>query len=197
MNNWHIRLAARAVAQGKVIAYPTEAVFGLGCDPLNVSAVRAILALKRRRIGKGLIVIAAEPRQIAGLVWFPSQEIQRRVLASWPGPITWVLPAYRGVPAVLRGVHRSLAVRVTAHPIASAICRRAGALVSTSANPAGCEPARSPARVRSYFRDAVDYICPGDLGPQRLPSEIRDGISAACLRPGGVFDREAVLLLRF
>ncbi len=175
------------MAQGKVIAYPTEAVFGLGCDPLNVTAVETILALKRRRVAKGLIVIAAQPCQISGLVWFPSQEVQRRVLASWPGPITWVLPACRGVPAVLRGAHQSLAVRVTAHPIASAICRRAGALVSTSANPAGCEPARSPARVRSYFRDAVDYVCPGRLGPQRVPSEIRDGISGACLRPGRCF----------
>lgn len=187
MNDWHIALAARAVAQGNLIAYPTEAVYGLGCDPLNVKAVEAILALKRRRLAKGLIVIAAEPCQISGLVWFPSLEIRCRVLASWPGPITWVLPANRGVPAVLRGAHRSLAVRVTAHPIASAICRRAGALVSTSANPAGCEPARSPARVRSYFRDAVDYICPGRVGSQGLPSEIRDGISGACLRPGGVF----------
>ncbi|MGH8651445.1 MAG: L-threonylcarbamoyladenylate synthase [Gammaproteobacteria bacterium] len=182
-------MAARAVAQGQLIAYPTEAVFGLGCDPLNASAVRTILALKRRRIAKGLIVIAAEPCQISRLVWFPSQEIRRRILASWPGPITWVLPARRGIPAVLRGAHRSLAVRVTAHPIASAICRRAGALVSTSANPAGCEPARSPARVRTYFGDTVDYICPGRVGPQRLPSEIRDGISGACLRPGGVFWR--------
>jgi len=180
-------MAARAVAQGQLIAYPTEAVFGLGCDPLNASAVKTILALKRRRIAKGLIVIAAEPCQIKGLVWFPSQEIRRRILASWPGPITWVLPAHRSIPAVLRGAHRSLAVRVTAHPIASAICRRAGALVSTSANPAGCEPARSPARVRTYFGDAVDYVCPGRVGPQRLPSEIRDGISGACLRPGGVF----------
>ncbi len=180
-------MAARAVAQGQLIAYPTEAVFGLGCDPLNASAVRAILTLKRRRIAKGLIVIAAEPCQISGLVWFPSQEVRRRILASWPGPITWVLPAHRGLPAALRGAHRSLAVRVTAHPIASAICRRAGAIVSTSANPAGCEPARSPARVRIYFGDAVDYVCPGRVGPQRLPSEIRDGISGACLRSGGVF----------
>ncbi|MGH6635417.1 MAG: L-threonylcarbamoyladenylate synthase [Gammaproteobacteria bacterium] len=185
MNDWHIALAARAVAQGQLVAYPTEAVFGLGCDPLNVGAIRTILSLKRRRIAKGLIVIAAEPRQISELVWFPSQEIRSRILASWPGPITWVLPAHRGIPAVLRGAHRSLAVRVTAHPVASAICRRAGALVSTSANPAGCEPARSPARVRAYFGAAVDYVCPGRVGSQGLPSEIRDGISGACLRPGG------------
>lgn len=166
-----------------MIAYPTEAVYGLGCDPLNVSAVCRVLGLKRRLIAKGLIVIAADPRQITGLVWFPTEEIRRRVLASWPGPITWVLPARKGVPAVLRGAHSSIAVRVTAHPIARAICRKAGALVSTSANPAGCEPARSQARVRAYFGSALDYICPGAVGAQRSPTEIWDGAGGLCLRP--------------
>ncbi len=173
------------MARGGVIAYPTEAVFGLGCDPWNGAAVCRILRLKRRSPAKGLILVAAELAQLEPFVYFPNQAILDRVLSTWPGPVTWVLPARSGVPKWLRGDYKSLAVRVTAHPIASALCAEAGALVSTSANPSGCIPARCVQKVRAYFKNALDYIVPGEVGLEERPTEIRDGITGKILRPGG------------
>lgn len=184
MNSWHLKRAARAVARGGVIAYPTEAVFGLGCDPWNGSAVCRILELKRRSITKGLIVIAADLAQLEPFVYFPSPAILDRVRSTWPGPVTWLLPARAVVPRWLRGDHKSLAVRVTAHPIAHALCVEIGALVSTSANPSGCPPARCAQEVRAYFDNALDYIVPGAVGPEKRPTEIRDAITKEILRPG-------------
>jgi L-threonylcarbamoyladenylate synthase len=165
-----------------VIAYPTEAVFGLGCDPWNGAAVCRILKLKRRSMAKGLIVIAADLAQLEAFVYFPSPAIQERVCSTWPGPVTWVLPARAGVPKWLSGDYTSLAVRVTAHPIASALCAEAGALVSTSANPSGCTPARCAQEVRAYFKDALDYIVLGEVGREGRPTEIRDAITGKILR---------------
>jgi L-threonylcarbamoyladenylate synthase len=184
LNRWHLKQAAQAVVQGGVIAYPTEAVFGLGCDPWNGEAVCRILRLKRRSMAKGLIVIAVDLAQIEPFVYFPSPVILNRVVSTWPGPVTWVLPARAGVPRWLRGNYQSLAVRVTAHPTASSLCAEIGALVSTSANPSGCIPARCVQRVRAYFNNALDYIVPGAVGRGKGPTEIRDALSSTILRPG-------------
>jgi L-threonylcarbamoyladenylate synthase len=179
----HLSRAAQALAAGGVVAYPTEAVYGIGCDPWSDRGLRRIMRLKRRASSKGLIVIAAAPRDLEGLVIFPDPEVEGRVLATWPGPVTWVLPACPGLPYRLTGGRRSLAVRVTADPVAAALCRRAGPLVSTSANPSGCIPARSAAEVRRYFRAGLDFIVPGVLGGGGSVSEIRDALTGAVLRP--------------
>jgi L-threonylcarbamoyladenylate synthase len=173
LNDWHLKLASRSLRRGGVIAYPTEAVFGLGCLPLDYDAVSRILKLKRRAMSKGLIVVAADYRQLHSYVEFPDQDVFERILASWPGPVTWLIPAKKYTPVWLTGSHRTLAVRVSSHPLVRAICSIAGPLVSTSANPGGCLPAKTPARVRSYFRSEIDYILPGSPGPQQNPTEIR------------------------
>ena len=182
-NDWHLCLAARTVAAGGVIAYPTEAVFGLGCLPMDGDAVHRILAIKRRRIDKGLILIAADDGQLDRYVVYPTRAVKAKVRRSWPGPVTWLLPARKSTPKWLRGRHHTLAVRVTAHPIAGAICRKVGALVSTSANPAGGLPAYDAARVRAYFADRVDYILNGKLGYDANPSTIRDALTDRVIRP--------------
>ena len=111
--------------------------------------------------------------------------ILRRLRRSWPGPVTWLLPAAAGVPRWLRGAHETIALRVTAHPLAAALCRQwGGALVSTSANPAGRPPARTALAVRRYFGAAVDAILPGETGGARVPTEIRDARSGCIVRPG-------------
>lgn len=138
--------------------------------------------MKRRTISKGLIIIAADSRQLDDYVWYPSRQIKDRVAATWPGPVTWLLPARGGVPVWLRGRHRSLAVRVTAHPIARALARGIGALVSTSANTAGCAPARKPARVRAYFNGAIDYLVPGEIGEESGPTLVIDAIDGEIVR---------------
>jgi L-threonylcarbamoyladenylate synthase len=180
-NYWHIKRAAVVVRGGGVIAYPTEAVFGVGCDPWNQEAVYRILCLKQRDVAKGLILIAAAVEQLSAFVDFP-EDCRERVCSTWPGPVTWVLPARAGIPRWLRGDNRGVAVRVTAHPQAKALCQEVGVLVSTSANPGGTLPARSANKVRAYFRDGIDYLMPGQVDLSLGPSEIRDAVSGRVLR---------------
>ncbi|MBA1146756.1 Sua5/YciO/YrdC/YwlC family protein [Ectothiorhodospiraceae bacterium WFHF3C12] len=182
---FRLRLAARAIAQGGVIAYPTEAVFGLGCDPLNEQAVTRLLALKQRDPAKGLILIAAERDQLEPYVDFDSPQVSARIGDTWPGPVTWILPARPQTPAWLTGAHDTLAVRVTAHPTAAALCRACGdAIVSTSANHSGQTPARTLSAVRLRFGDELDSVVPGHCGGQAGPTEIRDSRTGKVLRAG-------------
>ncbi len=180
----HINRAIRVIQQGGVLAYPTEAVFGLGCSPCFSTAVYRILRLKRRSVDKGVILVGADIGQFTELVDIERIENWHTVLASWPGPVTWILPAKPGVPGWLTGSSRSLAVRISAHPLVRQLCQKTGILVSTSANPAGCQPARSPHRVRSYFTNQLDYILPGTLGRLPGPTEIRDALTGQILRQG-------------
>ncbi|WP_420588890.1 L-threonylcarbamoyladenylate synthase [Bacterioplanoides sp.] len=187
MNPWHLEQARRCVEQGGVIAYPTEAVWGLGCDPTNDEAIQRILDIKKRPWQKGMLVVAASLDQLDDYLLPLSGDDFKLVDATWPGPVTWVLPCDESVSPLLRGETRNdqptLAVRISAHPMVRALCEKAGPLVSTSANPAGREPARSMVQLRQYFKPAtiktfggkqvVDFILPGNLGGQKQPSEIR------------------------
>ena len=180
-----LQRAAQVVRSGGVIAYPTEAVFGLGCDPLNAEAVERVIAIKGRSAAKGLILIAADPRQLEPFIQPLPLERREQILASWPGPVTWVLPARPEIPEQLTGGRPTLAVRVTAHPLAAALCRACDTpLVSTSANFSGEPPATSADQVQQRLGELVDYVVNGECGPQKRPSTIRDGLSGAVLRQG-------------
>ncbi len=182
---FQLRQAARCLNAGGVIAYPTEGVWGIGCDPLNGEAVTRVLKLKGRAAAKGLILIAAALEQLLPYLAPLAAGERARLEATWPGPVTWLIPAAPDTPPWLSGEHATLAVRVTAHPPAAALCRAfGGALVSTSANPSGLPPAQSALAVRRYFGDAVDFILEGPLGGRKRPSEIRDFASGAVIRPG-------------
>lgn len=176
--------AVNTLKNGGIIAYPTEAVWGLGCDPDNLDAVKRLLHLKQRPVEKGLILIAAAWDQLAPYLLALDTAMAARVLPTWPGPVTWLLPAKATVPPELRGNHDTLAVRVTDHPQCMALCRQWGKpVVSTSANPAGKDPAYNLQQVQAYFGTQVDYYLPGNLGPQQMPSEIRDGRTGEIVRP--------------
>lgn len=174
---------AALLDDGGVIAYPTEAVYGLGCDPRCYAAVVRLLELKGRSARKGLILIAPEPGWLAEYMAPIRQEMAERMTASWPGPVTWVVPAAARVPAWLTGGRGTIALRVTAHPLASALCRAfGGALVSTSANRAGGSPARTALRTRLLFGPHLDAIVPGKTGELDRPTRIIDARSGAILR---------------
>ena len=182
---WHLRRAARELKAGGVIAYPTEAVFGLGCDPQNAHAMSRLLALKGRDVLQGVILVASDFSQLQPFI--EELDVQRMsdILASWPGPITWIFPARSSTPTWLTGRYDSLAVRVSADPTVAALCQHFGnALVSTSANISGRQPARTVFGVRHRFGNALDYILPGVVGGRRKPSEIRDGLTGRVLRAG-------------
>jgi len=178
----HLRVAARLLQQGGVIAYPTEGVWGLGCDPFNEHAVRRLFDLKQRAEAKGLIIIAASMAQVEDWLGELSPAQRAACAASWPGPYTWVVPATYA-PRWLRGRHDSIAVRVSAHPGVQALCQVfGGALVSTSANVSGKPPARDATALRQQFGRGLDYILPGRLGGDGKPSEIRDARTGIVLR---------------
>lgn len=184
MAAWHLRIATRVLLRGGVIAYPTESVFGLGCIPWARLAVERILAMKRRRPERGLIVVAGAVEHIEALVDFSGVD-RGSILDSWPGPITWVLPAGSVTLPWISGRWKSIAVRISAHPVIQALCSRVGPIVSTSANPEARPPAQDPSRVRAYFGSAVDFLVPGPAGSFSLPTEIRDAKTGAILRKGG------------
>ena len=183
--SWPLRRAAETVRDAGVIAYPTEAVYGLGCDPLEEGAVRRILDIKRRDAAKGVILIASRIEQLLPFMARLPADALSKLEQSWPGPVTWVVPAATHVPAWLTGGRGTLAVRVTAHPIAHALCEACGmALVSTSANLSGQPPARSALMVRTQLGAAVDYIVPGAVGSLARPTEIREALTGKVLRAG-------------
>jgi L-threonylcarbamoyladenylate synthase len=179
----HIDCAARIVLAGGVIAYPTEAVFGLGCLPEDRAAVLRVLAIKRRSWRKGLVVIGASLDQIERFVVLPPEPRRSEIVASWPGPVTWVLPAQARVPRWLSGGHGTVAVRVTDHPVAAPLCARVGqAIVSTSANVSRRPPLRAARRVRRELGALVDYVLPGDVGGLANPTVIKDARTGRILR---------------
>ena len=183
VSRWHLHQAVRVLRAGGLIAYPTEAVYGLGCDPLRGAAVQRLLALKQRPMEKGLILIASTWEQLTPYLLPLTSTQRQRLFATWPGPHTWTLPCRPEVPCWLRGTHDSLAVRITAHPVAAALCAVwGGALVSTSANRSGRSPARSLLRVRQQFGAELDYLLPGALGGLANPTAIRDGLTGKVLR---------------
>lgn len=183
MAGLQVRAASRALRAGGVVAYPTEGVWGLGCDPLNQAAVMHLLGLKRRDWRKGLILVAAHFDQLLPFVELPSKTAQKRAFATWPGAVTWVFPASEAAPMWLSGERDTLAVRVTAHPVARALCEAfGGALVSTSANREGRPPARSATEVRRVFDGAIASLVPGALGGLAGPTVIRDVVSGLILR---------------
>jgi L-threonylcarbamoyladenylate synthase len=183
-----LRSAARAIVAGAVIAYPTEAVYGLGCDPRNAPAVRRILTIKGRDESKGLILIAADFSALEPFVESLGADAMAVIQATWPGPNTWLLPARPETPRWLTGAHDTLAVRITAHPVAAALCRSwrriggSGALVSTSANLSSRPPVRTALGVRLQLGDAPNLLISGPCGGADRPSAIRDGRSGRVLR---------------
>lgn len=180
-----IARAVAALRNGGVIAYPTEAVWGLGCDPFDQGAVQRILSLKRRRMGMGLIMIAANVEQFAPFLTGLTPSLRQKLLASWPGPQTWLVPNNRRAPCWVTGGRDTLALRVTAHPVAAALCRAfGGPLISTSANPHGRPSASSRLRVELYFHNRLDAVVPGPLGGLARPTPIRNLLTGETVRAG-------------
>ena len=185
LNSLHLERAVRVLRSGGVIAYPTEGVWGLGCDPFDEGAVGRVLRLKGRRAGKGLILVAGDVGQVRPLLVHLPSARRAAVEGSWPGPYTWIVPVRGKLPRWITGKHRSVALRVSDHEQVAALCRMfGGPIVSTSANLQGRPAARSALAVRRYFRAAVDYVLPGTLGGRRGPTPIRDALTGRLARPG-------------
>ncbi|MCI0509376.1 L-threonylcarbamoyladenylate synthase [Chromohalobacter marismortui] len=174
--------AVAALRRGAIVAYPTEAVWGLGCDPDDDAALARLIELKQRDPAKGLILIAADMDQLEPWLVGRDASQRARLAASWPGPHTWLVPDNGRARPLLRGEHATLAVRVSDHPLVKALCNAfGGPLVSTSANRAGSPPAMSADDIRATFGEAVTLV-DGPLGGYERPSTIRDLTSGEVLR---------------
>ncbi|AXR35353.1 TPA: L-threonylcarbamoyladenylate synthase type 1 TsaC [Salmonella enterica subsp. enterica serovar Aberdeen] len=181
-----IAAAVDLLNKENVIAYPTEAVFGVGCDPDSETAVTRLLALKQRPVDKGLILIAASFEQLKPYIddSILTAAQRKAVFDCWPGPVTFVFPAPATTPRWLTGRFDSLAVRVTNHPLVVALCNAYGKpLVSTSANLSGLPPCRTVEEVRAQFGDDFPVV-EGATGGRLNPSEIRDALTGELFRQG-------------
>lgn len=177
--------AAIALKNGGVIAYPTEAVWGLGCDPFDEAAVARLLAIKQRPADKGLILIAGALEQFEGLLDWDALPTDRSeaVFASWPGPHTWIVPATGRVPHWITGAHDGIAVRVSAHPLVVRLCAAfGGPLVSTSANVGGEAPAFTRTQLDPMLLKQLEGMCEGETGGLAAATPIRDGRTGTQLR---------------
>ena len=154
-------------------------------DPDNPDAVASLLAIKQRPVEKGLILLAGDVGQLAGLVDWDALPSAHRdlVLGSWPGPHTWVVPATAKVPAWITGAHPAVAARVSAHPVAARLSRGFGVpLVSTSANLSGQPPARTREALDPALLSKLDAVAPGETGGLAAPTPIRDAGDLGTLR---------------
>lgn len=177
-----LQQAAQICRLGGVIAYPTEAVYGLGCDPLNEHAVHRILQLKQRPVEKGLILITDTLEKLLPYTIISDKQINI-LLQPQPQAITWLVPISDLTPYWICGDHDTVAIRITQHSLAKELCSYLPfPLVSTSANPAGKLPARNALQVRNYFADEIDVILSGNVDRHARPSVIKDIVTGNILR---------------
>ena len=180
-----IHEAATVLQTGGVVAYPTEGVWGLGCDPRDEEAVLRLLAIKQRTLDKGLILIASHLEQLRPFLDIAAMPIDNlaAVLASWPGPYTWVMPASSDAPKWITGAHAGIAVRISAHPPVVDLCNAfGGALVSTSANLSGQPAPRTRMGLDPALLSQVEGVLHGETGGRSAPSLIHDALTGASLR---------------
>lgn len=181
-----VQMAAEKVHQGGVIAYPTEAVWGLGCDPWSREAVYHLLDIKARPVEKGMILVAASETQIKPLLESLSAAQRATLSQHWPGPYTWLMPDIdHWVPNWVKGRFDTVAVRISDHPVVQALCAATGhPLVSTSANRTGEPPLLTEDALQQQFGSVVDCIVSGQTGSLNTPSEIRDLQTGQVIRSG-------------
>ncbi|WP_386082219.1 L-threonylcarbamoyladenylate synthase [Vreelandella sp. F11] len=175
--------AISALRAGEVIACPTEAVWGLSCDPENDAALAHLMRMKERDPAKGVILVAANMGQFQPWLSQLPLALHAPLAASWPGPNTWLVPDYGRSHGLVRGAHDRVALRVTDHPVMKALCEAfGGPLVSTSANRSGEPPAMSAAEITEIFGDEVAHVVQGELGGNAKPSTIRDLATGKIMR---------------
>jgi L-threonylcarbamoyladenylate synthase len=176
------RAIAAHLKCGGLIAYPTESCYGLGCDPDNRQAVLRLLKLKQRPQRKGLILIAAHFQQVARYLQPLTLIEQVKLRNDAEQAVTYLLPTRTSTPHWLRGEHHTLAVRLTAFPLAKQLCLIANsALVSTSANRSGQQPAKTYTQCQRLFGKDV-WVLRGSVGKRKQPSMIRSWLDGKIVR---------------
>lgn len=177
--------AVKHIHAGEIVAYPTESCFGLGCDPNNEQAVTRLLALKKRPKHKGLILIADKIERLTPWIQWSllTQGQQTKILATWPGAVTWLVKTKDSTPQYLRGDHETLAVRIPGFKSMIKLCELAkSAIVSTSANVSGAESLKTAQQVSDQFGGEIDYIVDQPIQGNSQPSQIFDALNGHRIR---------------
>jgi L-threonylcarbamoyladenylate synthase len=174
MNPWQINRAVSCLQTGGVIAYPTESVFGLGCDASNLNAITRLLDIKNRSYKKGLIVLVSDISQALTLLAPLSQSQIESISRPSLRATTWLIEANTHLSPLLIGTHEKLAVRVTSNPTAKAICELFNKpIISTSCNLSGKPTTTSAALIRNKMLLKVDQVISGSCCGQS-PSQLID-----------------------
>jgi len=182
MSPWALNRLGHAISAGAVIGYPTDTIWGLGCDPLNFASVARILQIKNRNPDKGLILLSTQLEYCAPYIELDSAQ-RESLLAPCARPTTWLVKASEDCPWWIRGVHSSVAIRLCDHPLLQVLCDQLKSpLVSTSANRAGRSTVRNALQLRFQFDGELDYIVTGFSTGSGRPSEIKSLASGTTLR---------------
>lgn len=145
-----------------MIVFPTETFYGLGADALDPAAVERVVALKGRRERNPIALIIADLEMLSAVVAEVPARARRLMDRFWPGPLTLVLPAKRGLPSPLVNDEGGVGVRVSSHPVAGRLASELGRpLTATSANPSGEPPAVTLEQARGYFAGGVGAFIDG------------------------------------
>lgn len=169
----HIDQAVSCIRAGGVIIYPTESMFGLGCDAFNQQAVNKILAFKQRSHSQGLITVAANIDQVKAITTGLTGEDYEKLDKLWPDNLTWLLPKSPIVPGWISGKHETIAVRIPDHRVPRDICKLfANPIVSTSANISGQSPYKTIEDANKLAE--LGYVVPISPGSYQQASTIRD-----------------------
>ncbi|MBX9705747.1 MAG: threonylcarbamoyl-AMP synthase [Gammaproteobacteria bacterium] len=175
--------AVGCLKKGGVIAYPTESVYGLGCDPFNEAAVQRLLEIKQRPVEKGLILLASDWEQLKPYIDTSMLSAEKLAAIKATTHTTWLFPKTKNVPAWIHGNSQEVAVRVTTLPLAKELCQAFGKpIVSTSANFSGEDPVKYFADLDTALIDHLDYVLEGETGPLAKPTIIKNAMDGRVIR---------------
>ncbi|NJE85703.1 threonylcarbamoyl-AMP synthase [Thermococcus sp. CX2] len=183
-----VRIAARFILEGKLVAFPTETVYGLGADALNEKAVKRIFKAKGRPADNPLIVHIADFKDLNKLAREIPEEAKLLAERFWPGPLTMVLPKKDEVPKVTTGGLDTVAVRMPSHPIALALIRASTPIAAPSANVSGRPSPTMAEHVIDDFYGKIECVIDGGETKIGVESTVIDlsGEKPTLLRPGGL-----------
>jgi len=179
--NWHTTLASNVLKEDKLVVHATESVFGIGASIYSFNALSTIKSIKERNDAGNFLVIVANLEQACRLISL-NVPYRKQIVSSWPGHTSWILPALDSAPHWLIDDEGFIGVRMTSHSQAVELCKRAGPLISTSANTKGKSPALNLRIARNYLGKRIDYYVPGKLGGELSPSRIQNGLSGKLIR---------------
>lgn len=170
-SDFSIRHAAHIIRRGGIIAYPTDTIYGLGCNPFNIEAVERINTIKQRPANKQFILLAAHIDQVRSLIVLDSDH--KSLISLSTEPTSWIVKASQHAPCWLTDKDNSLTFRISKNETVEKLCSALGhAVISTSANISGKKPAKNALEIHRYFHNTVDKILASNKKLTGSPSKI-------------------------